>query len=998
MNHGGKGASKRAMALVAAVVLIAVWLAAGIRALRPESEFGILHGPSILGYPRLADGKLALAPPGLVGLVTYPRDAVVLPLPQAEDAMIPGADGSRYGFRGWATLRLRPEAWADIAAADRGAGVRDLLLEAIQAAGAGMDQGVHRNLGTRAFQDELRERLTAELSGRGADLRELSLDSLDFLLALEGRSYPATDTRMLVVGLDGADWVILDPLLAAGRLPNLQRLIEGGARTKLMTISPMLSPVIWTTIATGVEPSRHGILDFLVQDPAGGNKQPVTSAQRKTATVWEMLGQAGIRTGVVGWWATWPAEPVNGYLVSERIAYQLFDFKTDPEDAEGKTWPPELYAEIRDEIVSPDAIPWERTASYLLPEASSAGEYRGDDKDLLDSFRTLLASGDSYIGISGRLRRRFSPGFEAVYLEGTDTVGHLFMSFRDPRLPGVDGQRQARFRAVVDRYYEQADRYLGELLADRGADWTVMVLSDHGFASDATRPRTADSRIGHGQAASWHRKFGMLVLSGRHIIPGAELDQASVYDIAPTILALYGQPVPSSWPGKVLAGAIEPEFLRQHPVRFRTADPERADTVADGGGDKGDDDLLQKLKSLGYISSESNQSDSITARNNSGVALMSEGNYSQAEAEFRAGLKENGEQPTLLVNLGLTVLMQERRAEAAAIFERALQYPHAYRVAAHHLARLAMDDNDNARAGDLLQSILDREPDAVEIITTLGQVREKLGDVAGAEQAWKRAAALDPDMAQPRNHLGNLARNRGDGVEAERWYLAAIGADPYFMGAYNNLALVYQDRGEIGKAIDLYGRALEKAPTNAVVMNNLASLYFATGDLDEADRLWQRAVLADPDYPSPYNNLAGIRISRGEYDSAEELLKRALALEPGYGDARVNLALVFRSRGLTEDARRELVAAAGDPRARSQARLQQGYLELGEGRYDEGLQLLQEARGQVGESPALLNVRGEAALRLGRKEEALSYWKRSLDLDRSQPRLAERVGQLEQAP
>ncbi len=509
------------------------------------------------------------------------------------------------------------------------------------------------------------------------------------------------------------------------------------------------------------------------------------------------------------------------------------------------------------------------------------------------------------------------------------------------------------------------------------------------------RPQTADSRVGHGQAASWHRKFGMLVLSGRHIVPGAVLDQAAVYDIAPTILALYGQPVPSSWPGTVLAGAIDPDFLDRYPVRFRTADPERAANAEAMPEGERDDDLLQKLKSLGYVSGESSDGDSITARNNSGVAFMAEGDSAKAEQEFRAGIEENGEHPTLLVNLGLAVMLQGRADDAEVIFTRALQYPHSFRIASYQLARLALEKDDLSRAQSLLQSILDREPEAVEVITSMGLVLEKKGDLSGAGQAWKRAVDLDPDTAQPRNHLGNLARLRGDGAAAERWYLAAIEADPYFMGAYNNLALVYQDQGQVQKAIDLYGRALEKAPTNAVVLNNLASLYFATGDLEAADRLWQRAVRADRNYPSPYNNLAGIRISRGEYDAAEELLLHALDLEPGYGDARVNLALVLRSRGMMEEARQELMAAAADPRARTQAVLQRGYLELEDGHFREGLEFLEEVLRTTGDSTALLNVMGRAALQLGLQEEALSYWNRSLELDRSQSRLAEQVRSLE---
>ena len=109
----------------------------------------------------------------------------------------------------------------------------------------------------------------------------------------------------------------------------------------------------------------------------------------------------------------------------------------------------------------------------------------------------------------------------------------------------------------------------------------------------------------------------------------------------------------------------------------------------------------------------------------------------------------------------------------------------------------------------------------------------------------------------------------------------------------------------------------------------------------------------------------------------------------------MNLALVLRSRGLLDDARQELLAAAEDSRAKPQAVLQQGYIELEDGRYALGLELLQEAQERLGDSTEVLNLMGEAALRLGRNEQALSYWRRSLELDRSQARLAERVRNLE---
>ncbi len=968
---------------------LVVWCAAGIRTLDPAVEFGVLHVPSAQALQWRTERSLVVAPPGLLTFVRYPRNAVELPLPQAEDAMVQGANGTRFGFRGQATIQIRPEAWRDAAAASSGRGMSGVLLSATKAAGgrltvASASRGVKRP----ALARELETVLGEELSARGVDLRRLSFAALDYLAVPVGsRAPPAADTKLLVVGLDGADWAILDPLLQQGRMPNLARLIAKGLRAKLLSISPTLSPVVWTTVATGVEPSRHGILDFLIQDPKSGQGQPVTSVQRRAPTAWDILSRAGVPVGVVGWWATWPADPLHGYLVSDRIAYQLFGYRSDIEQAEGKTWPDDLYSELRPQIVLPDRIAWDQVVPYLSGSRRTRDEFDSEEQKMLDDFRTLLAAGETYLSIALYARRRFAADFEAVYFEGTDTVGHLFMPYRPPQRSGVSARRFQSFSSIVDRYYETADRYLGRLLEDRGEDWTVLVLSDHGFASDATRPLTTDSRIGHGPAADWHRRFGVLVLSGAHVRPGARLEEASVYDIAPTVLALFGQPVPASWPGRVLGDAIEPEFVARYPVRFRQDEPERENLLGEEGlaaSDPAAADLREKLTNLGYVGGGDGTQVSVSAFNNTGVALMAEGKYESAVEQFRKGLAEQPRQPNLRVNLGLALRMLGRTGEARTEFERAMEFPGSRRAAGHQLAQIALDSGEYGSAERYLREILEEEPGASEVRNTLGLVLEKESHLARAEAEYRRAAEEDPNAAQPRSNLGNLARARGDLETAESWYRKAIEADPYFMGAYNNLALVYQEEGQLEKAIDLYARALGKAPGNAIVMNNLASLYYARGDMEEARKLWERSIQVDPKYPSPLNNLGGIEIAAQNFAKAEELLQKALTLEPGYGDARINLALIRQAQGRPDEVRAELKKAAGDPRSRVGALTQLGMFELQTGSPESALPLLREVRVRNPRNANLLNALGEACRRLGRREEAAEAWRGSLAIDPGQ--------------
>ena len=125
--------------------------------------------------------------------------------------------------------------------------------------------------------------------------------------------------RLLLVGWDAADWKVIHPLVDAGHMPNLTRLIERGVMGNLATLQPMLSPMLWTSIATGKRPYKHGVHGFSEVAPDTGDVRPISTLSRTTKAVWNILHQQGKTCHVVGWWPSHPAEPLRGAMVSNHF-------------------------------------------------------------------------------------------------------------------------------------------------------------------------------------------------------------------------------------------------------------------------------------------------------------------------------------------------------------------------------------------------------------------------------------------------------------------------------------------------------------------------------------------------------------------------------------------------------------------------------------------------------------------------------------------------------
>lgn len=402
------------------------------------------------------------------------------------------------------------------------------------------------------------------------------------------------ERKMLLLGIDGLEWDIMGPMMEAGRLPNLSRLVSEGAWGELRSLEFLESPMIWTSISTGKVPEKHGITGFTTKAGARREGIVLTADFREARTIWDILGEAGRSVGVVMWLVTWPAEPVNGYLVSDYIKY---DWRTSGRGQEATTYPPELAADIESMVVRSEDVTDARAAEFMTEDATTESALEARVKALKNCVSVDETA--RTIGLSMALSR--PTDLTAVYFSGIDAVCHHFWvdAFPGTGTPVSDRESDV-FGEVVERYYDEADRIVGEFLELVDENTTVIVTSDHGHSGP--KPRGDSYAVG----IAMHDPTGFIVLWGRDIAGGRELEDPSVLDITPTILTLYGLPVAEDMDGRVLLEAIEPGFLSGHPVASIGTYETEGPTDTGEGEDEPvespvDEKIKEQLRSLGYI-------------------------------------------------------------------------------------------------------------------------------------------------------------------------------------------------------------------------------------------------------------------------------------------------------------------------------------------------------------------------------------------------------------
>ena len=704
--------------------------------------------------------------------------------------------------------------------------------------------------------------------------------------------------KVLLIGWDAADWKIIHPLIDAGKMPNMARFVEEGVIGNLATLSPELSPMLWTSIATGKRPYNHGILGFIEPDPHSGGVRPITNLSRKTKAVWNILSQSGYRSTVIGWWPSHPAEPIRGVMVSNH--YQRVQAPY------GQPWP------VRPGTIHPERLIRNLAALRVHPQELDPGlimnfvprlaEIDQERDRRIENLAKIIADCTTINRAATAIMHHEPWDLTAVYFDSIDHFCHTFMHYHPPRLPWISEKEFELYRQVVESGYIYHDILLGTLLEKAGDDCTVILVSDHGFHSDHLRPRHIP--VEPAGPAVQHRPYGIFAIKG----PGIKRDEiiygASLLDICPTILTLFGFPIGRDMDGKPLVHVFE--------------EPPVIETVPSWDAIEGDDgshpegmaidpveahEAIRQLVELGYIEKPDENRDQAARQSlreldyNGARSYMHAGLHSEAVPVLEGLVEEWPDQHRFGIQLVTCLQALGRATEARSLLEDIFRRKKEDMVAAsgalkeftekhkgtpgkdlseeeqHHLRELRARASGNSYSMEFLMGSLLFEE---------GNDHEALLHLQRAEKADSRK----PDL---HNLLGDVYLKMKRGTDAEKSFERALAIDPENAGAHLGLASTFLQTKRNREAVDAALTAVGLRFHNPKGHFSLGIALHRLGRVYEAVNALKVAIAQNPNYPEAHRRLGYIYRHRIKDETAarehnrlaREAKQRIVALKKG---------------------------------------------------------------------------------------------------------------------
>ncbi|GLB48592.1 alkaline phosphatase family protein [Neptunitalea lumnitzerae] len=623
--------------------------------------------------------------------------------------------------------------------------------------------------------------------------------------------------KTLLIGWDAADWKIIGPMLAKGELPALKKLIDNGVYGNMSTMNPPFSPMLWTSVATGKTPDKHGILGFIEVLPDRKGIRPVTAKSRKSRTIWNILHNQGYKCNLTGWWPSFPAEPINGHIVSD--AFQKVStngkVKSNQQFKPGTTHPEELIYTIGDLKVLPGDI----NDEHILTFMPKAGEIDQEKDKGLTSFAKIMAENTSVHAAATNLMRTTEWDFMAVYYDLIDHFCHAFMKYYPPKLKGINPKLFEIYKNNIQGAYKYQDMMLERLIELAGPNTNIIVMSDHGYESGNKRILKMPKY--QAAPALEHRKFGIFVASGPNIKKNEKVFGLSLIDIAPTLLHMYGLPIGRDMDGKpaleIFKNPTQPSYIdswETMPGDFgEHSGKNEINTLSD-------QETMQQLIELGYVDKPDDKIENavrkteIDLKHNLARVFLGKKDYESAKEVLLELIEIPKDYDTIPFYLDLiTIALQEKDFTAAEKYLNIIREKDSELELNTTIteAKIHIGKGRYKMAIELLEEAIKTKPNA-EIFYQKGRAHVLLKAFEEAEECFSRAIFLEADNARYHQAIAAVYIQLGNYEEAAEHALTSIELIKYFPQAHYTLGEALTKLGDLENAKIAFETAAKLKP------------------------------------------------------------------------------------------------------------------------------------------------------------------------------------------
>ncbi len=634
--------------------------------------------------------------------------------------------------------------------------------------------------------------------------------------------------KVLLIGWDAADWKVIGPLMDAGHMPTLEKLVNGGVMGNIATLDPPLSPTLWTSISTGKRPYKHGIIGFTEPDPSGKGVRPAYITSRKVKAVWNIFNQHDMKSHVIGWWPSHPAEPINGTMVSNLYQRASKPINEPWPMLDGTVHPAEkaeLFKKMR-------IHPSELTAAHILPFIPDANKIDQEKDKRLGMLTKIIADCSTIHSAATYILEHEEWDFLAVYYDAIDHFCHGFMKFHPPQMAMVPDDLFNLYKDVVISGYKFHDMMLERLLQLAGPDVTVMLISDHGFHPDHLRPIELPKEPA--APALEHSPYGIFVLNG----PGVKKDEriygASILDVTPTLLTLYGLPVGADMDGNVLVNAFEEPIIPEK--------VESWDNIPGNSGqhpaDKQEDpyaaaEALEQLIELGYIERPNENVEKAIKQtvneNNYYLArsYMNGRKYMEAAEILEKLVAENPGVNRYAMRLAHAYQSMNKVAETREVLGKIKNVNQGRESISMRVmeGNLLLIENKPKLAMELFEAIEQEMPNASRVHMQLGRCYIALKRWQKAETAFLKELEHDPGNASAHHGLGISYLRKGKYEEAIDSFLNCVGLTYFFPFAHYHLGEALYKLGDYERSAEALEVCIKMAPGVNKARQLLSTIY-----------------------------------------------------------------------------------------------------------------------------------------------------------------------------